>query len=97
MCREDEVGVGDRLRRCGRRPGPAGPASPIAGVSDRRDGGLPAAPTQSGALLGARPFLVSLRGAAVDTPVPRAAFGSRKRPRHSRICDTPARDFRPLP
>lgn len=36
---------GNRLRRCGRRPGPAGPASPIAEVSDRRDGGLPAVPT----------------------------------------------------
>ena len=46
VCLEDEVGCGDRLRRCGRRPGPAGPASPIAEVSDRRDGGLPAAPTQ---------------------------------------------------
>ena len=48
--------------------GPGARPPPLPEVSDSQDGGLPAAPTPAGALLGARPFLVGLRGAAGGTP-----------------------------
>ena len=48
--------------------GPGARPPPLPEVSDSKDGELPAAPTPAGALLGARPFLVGLRGAAVGTP-----------------------------
>lgn len=54
-CARARQGCGNRLRRCGRRPA-SRPASPNAGVSDKRGRGAARSPHPAGALLGARPF-----------------------------------------
>ena len=87
---DGEIGCGNRLRRCGRRlrAGPQPP--PMAELCEAR----------VGALTGPVP----LRGHITSQPTggrgrhsrSDVAFGSRKRHRHSRICDTPAQSCRPL-
>ena len=84
-------GCGNRLRRCGRRRRAGPPPPPMPEVCDARGGALTGPVPSRWMVLG-----LNLRGAAGDTPRGRAAFGSRKRPPPLRICDTPARDCRPL-
>ena len=87
----DEWRCGNRLRRCGRRRRAGPPPPPLPEVCDARGGALTGPVPSRWMSLG-----LNLRGAAGDTPRGRAAFGSRKRPPPLRICDTPARDCRPL-
>ena len=70
---------------------------PLRGSPTEGLGTDPSVPPRAGALLGARPIRQGATGGRGRHSVPRAAFGYRKRPRLSRNCDTPARDFRPLP